>query len=92
MYQLEYEEPYEFDDNDSAGGNEICHSIRHVIIDANTDEEARAAANVFLEEGGLKFAGKMHKRNGLRLMWTEEREVMQFDDFSHADAALQQQL
>ncbi|MDP3725582.1 MAG: hypothetical protein Q8R36_00115 [bacterium] len=83
MYRLEYQQPYEYDDGDSAGGHEILWCTNTHNLEASTDAEARSEAYRFLMEGAIYFMDKTFKRNGLRLIFTETREVLNSNELSH---------
>lgn len=75
-YELEYRQPYEYDDDSGSGigDHSIGYANQKVKFIAETDTRAEAAARQFLSEGSMVFDhhidgdGKTYHRRFVRLV------------------------
>lgn len=82
-YVLEYEEPFEFDDDDSGDpSHDVAWDIKRIksgdvleIPDDERDNQALHDAEVFLQEGGISVEGITYNRRGINLTFYREVKV-----------------
>lgn len=71
-FLLTYNQPYEFDDDDSGGmqGHDIGWDTKEEKFTAGSNEDAIGLAEGFLKEGSIELDDKTYARRGIELSCT----------------------